>query len=226
MLYLTIAGAVQVSGFLLRVIFRFGDSLAARNTQHAGIAGPLGTMYKKEIMTKIILTFILFGNLLISCGQEKQNCKLLEMDTLFSFDRIGPVRIGDNLTETVEKFNFQLVDNYFESYCNNEVIMRLWIKNDSLVSGIEVLSMNFKTSEGVHVGMSVDEFLSIFPKQKMGFNQYEEEYFVIEKYTKERQRMLLAYISSEKQLGINYQFMETFEYDTDGVIVRIELFDW
>ncbi|MFW5663607.1 MAG: hypothetical protein ACOCYD_01065 [bacterium] len=31
MLYLAIAGAVQVSGFLLRISFVSGDSLAARN---------------------------------------------------------------------------------------------------------------------------------------------------------------------------------------------------
>lgn len=48
MLYLAIAGAVQVSGFLLRVIFRFGGYLAVRNPQHAGIAGRSAQLKKNE----------------------------------------------------------------------------------------------------------------------------------------------------------------------------------
>jgi len=44
MLYLTIAGAVQIPGFLLRFVFRHGGQLSSPQSATAGIAGTLASI--------------------------------------------------------------------------------------------------------------------------------------------------------------------------------------
>lgn len=181
---------------------------------------------KSCILPWFMTTLLLLGKIYSGYGQIINDCSALIQDSVINSDRIGAVAIGDSIDFVTRTYDFIQVGDMYEISCDSKLFMKVWSRNDTLISGVEVFDKSYRTVEGIHVGMTVKELLSIFPEQEMGYNEYGEEYLVVDKYTTDKNRILLAYISSEKQLG-NYDLgLETYDYEIEGKIVRIELFNW
>ncbi len=178
----------------------------------------------KRILYILIFTTSAFSLL----GQDNSDLvKRMFKDSLINAQSVGSIKLGDNLIETVNRYNLVKDGSDYYLKQNGEKILAIWSKNEKTISGISVFSSEFRTAEGIRVGMQMKDLLSIFPCLKMGYSEWEEEFLVIDKYCAEEKRIMLAYLSSQdgQSLG-TYSSFETNDYRINGKVKRIEIYNW
>ena len=95
---------------------------------------------------------------------------------------IGPAKLGMTFDEFLKYFKYDKIEtneyNMVVVYRNGNRILTLSDKNDGktkIVKDFSVLYPKFKMSNGVHVGMTINELVNIYPKIEVKFE--EDDYF-------------------------------------------------
>lgn len=184
------------------------------------------------VRCKLILVFVLILNTISCLGQGNYQIETQFFnDSLITIDRVGIFKIGDKIEDNLEKFKFKKFESEYYLYGNSgDLILSIWSKDEKTIGGIMVYSTSFKTNEGIKVGMDIKSLLQVFPEAGLYSSDLTtEEYFEFEKYTREFDRYLHAYVISnnEKELGeYKDNSNKAIRFNTEGKIERIMIYNW
>ena len=127
--------------------------------------------------------FLLLTIFLLSSCSEPKNIKL---EGILNCNGAGEILIGSSIEKTISQIqNVEIKPIHSQGYSiykeNNEII-NIWSKHqDSKIGFIKVLSPNYKSEKGLHVGQDVEDIKKIYPNIKLILDETNGEFYIAPK---------------------------------------------
>ena len=182
-------------------------------------------MKRQLILIALLWLGFLFGSIELSISAENV---------------VGTADLGTTFSQFVKKIQYDRInktEDDWKIYKDGKVIMYIHDKGngDLIVRSINILSPSIITTNGLHVGMSVDEFLKKCPNAKLEMSDMTgAEYFSpdeLQTYTRDGTYDSISHLyvesNDKKLLGTgNFSDYPTANYRKNGSIRFISIYRW
>ena len=148
---------------------------------------------------------------------------------------IGEFKIGMDSSELFQKLsNYEYLEylGYHYFYTNDETHIVAWTDQNSRIRGLGTENPIFSLNNGIRVGSTIKDVLKYYPNAKLGHShETDEEYLSIldDLYqVGDKKRTMILFVNSNngESLSLGDIDEESTEFSTDGIVSRIEMYNW
>jgi len=195
-------------------------------------------LYSTKLKLHTIIAGLLLCALISSCSVSNS----IKLKGTIDKENAGDIRIGMDIDDVSSHFDegdiMPLNNGGMTIFDNGKEAVSIWSKHqDDKIGFIKITSKNFKTSDGMSVGMTLSEVHSKFPHLKLYLDEMTEEYYLapeqLQTYLNGEPEILCLFYVALTDSSTEPDFVQSKEGDRfeteltmDGLIQYILIFQW